>query len=47
MLEKTAWKGWRETKEYKYMCEQTRTRMLKAGLEAFNKHLEGMKGIGY
>ena len=47
MLEKTVWKGWRETREYKEMCDQTRMKMLKSGLEAFNKRLEGMKGIDY
>ena len=39
MLEKTAWKGWRETKEYREMREQTRLKILNAAIEEFDRRI--------
>ncbi|KAF8548136.1 hypothetical protein OG21DRAFT_1526684 [Imleria badia] len=40
MLEKIAWEGWKEAREYQEMYKQTRMRMLKAGIEAFDGRFE-------
>ena len=39
MSEKTAWKGWRETTNYKETCEKARTEALKSVKEEFDRRL--------
>ena len=40
MLDKTAWGGWKGTADYKDMCEQARTKVLKAAKEDLDKWIE-------
>lgn len=39
VLEKTAWRGWRETTDFKETCERARTEALKTATEEFEKRL--------
>jgi lipopolysaccharide biosynthesis glycosyltransferase/predicted O-methyltransferase YrrM len=39
MSEKTAWKGWRETTDYKEACKKARTEVLESAREEFNRRL--------
>lgn len=40
MLEKTDWKGWKKTTDYKETCEKARMEVLKNAREEFNRRLE-------
>ena len=44
MSEKTAWKGWRETADYRDACEKARVEALERVAEEFKRRLESSQG---